>query len=75
MDAKLRCYQWLGMRIHMLYCTWCRRYASQIRFLRKACNQLDAETQTTPSHTLSPEAKEKMRVHLLEAMKDEPPSS
>jgi hypothetical protein len=75
MDAKLRWYQWLGMRIHLLYCAWCRRYASQIRFLHQACNRLDATTQATPSHTLSPEAKDKMRVRLQEAMKDEPPAS
>ena len=75
MDTKLRWYQWLGMRIHLLYCVWCRRYASQIRFLHKACDQLDPETQASPSHTLSSEAKEKMRARLQEAMKDEPPSS
>ena len=74
MDTKLRWYQWLGMRIHLLYCVWCRRYASQIRFLHKTCNQLAPETQTSPSHTLSSEAKEKMRTRLQEAMKDEPPS-
>jgi len=75
MDTKLRWYQWLGMRIHLLYCVWCRRYASQIRFLHKACDQLAPETQASPSHTLSSEAKEKMRARLQEAMKDEPPSS
>ena len=72
MDTKLRWYQWLGMRIHLLYCVWCRRYASQIRFLHKACKHMDAEA--TPSHTLSAESKEKMRARLQEAMKDEPPS-
>jgi hypothetical protein len=75
MDTKLRWYQWLGMRIHLLYCVWCRRYASQIRFLHKACDQLDPETQASPSHTLSSEAKEKMRARLQEAMKNELPSS
>jgi hypothetical protein len=73
-DTKLRWYQWLGMRIHLLYCVWCRRYASQILFLHKACNHLGTEPEATPSHTLSAEAKEKMRAHLHEAMKDEPPS-
>lgn len=74
-DAKLRWYQWLGMRIHLLYCVWCRRYASQIRFLHKACHDLDPETQANPPHVLSPEAKDKMRARLQEVMKDEPPSS
>ncbi len=73
MEARLRWYQWLGMRIHLLYCVWCRRYASQIRFLHKACDGLDTETQANPSHTLSPEAKDTMRARLQEAMKDKPP--
>ena len=74
MDAKLRWYQWLGMRIHLLYCVWCRRYASQIHFLHKACKQSGSEPEASPSHTLSAEAKEKMRARLQEAVKDEPPS-
>lgn len=74
MDTKLRWYQWLGMRIHLLYCVWCRRYASQVGFLRKACHHLGKEPQATPSQTLSAEAKEKMRARLSEAMKGEPPS-
>ena len=74
MDTRLRWYQWLGMRIHLLYCVWCRRYASQIRFLHKASNRLGAEPEEIPKHTLSAEAKEKMRARLQEAMKDEPPS-
>lgn len=75
MDAKLRWYQWLGMRIHLLYCVWCQRYVSQVRFLHKACKQMGPEPEASPSHTLSAEAKDKMRARLQEAMKDEPPSS
>ena len=75
MDARLRWYQWLGMRIHLLYCVWCRRYASQIHFLHKACKQIDPESEANPSHSLSTEAKDKMRASLQEAMKGEPSSS
>ena len=74
MDTKLRWYQWFGMRIHLLYCVWCRRYASQTRFLHKTCNHLGAEPEAAPLHTLSAEAKEKMSARLHEAMNDEPPS-
>ena len=74
-DTRLRWYQWLGMRIHLLYCVWCRRYASQIHFLHKTCKNLDAQSESTPAHTLSGEAKEKMRARLHEAIKDEPPPS
>jgi hypothetical protein len=75
MDAKLRWYQLLGMRLHLLYCTWCRRYASQVRLLHKACKELDPECKANPSYTLSAEAKDRMRARLQEAMKDEPPAS
>ena len=75
MDARLRWYQWLGMRIHLVYCVWCRRYASQIHFLHKACKQMDSESEASPTHILSNEAKDKMRARLLEAMRSEPPAS
>lgn len=74
MDTRLRWYQRLGMRVHLLYCVWCRRYASQIRFLHQACNQLGTEPEATPPHTLPAEAKQKMRARLQEAMNDEPPA-
>ena len=75
MDAKLHWYQWLGMRIHLLYCVWCRRYAAQIHFLHKACKQVNTMPEATASHTLSPEARHKMLARLQEAMNEEPPSS
>ena len=70
MDTNLRWYQWLGMRVHLLYCVWCRRYASQVRFLSKACKQMPPEV-----YTLSDTAREQMRARLQQAMKDEPPST
>ncbi len=75
MDARLHWYQWIGMRIHLLYCVWCRRYASQIRLLRRACKQLDAAPEASPSYTLAAGSKDKMHARLQEAMKDQPPSS
>ena len=75
MDTRLRWYQWLGMRFHLLYCVWCRRYASQIRILQKACSHLDGEheSDSAPSHKLSAEAKENIRARLQAAVKDEQP--
>jgi len=75
MDTRLRWYQRLGMRFHLLYCVWCRRYASQLRILQKACSQLDAEHESgsVPTHTLSSEARDNIRARLHAAVKDEPP--
>ncbi len=75
MDAKLRWYQWLGMRIHLLYCVWCRRYVAQVRFVRKASKELGAEAHAVPSHKLSNEAKDRIRTYLQEASRNDPPPS
>ena len=75
MDAKLRWYQSLGMRIHLLYCVWCRRYAAQLQILRKASKELAPGVDAAPSHTLSNEAKDRIRARLLEAQTDAPPPS
>ena len=75
MDGRLRWYQRLGVRIHLLYCVWCRRYAAQLQFLRKATQDLGSELDTVPAHSLSNEARDKIQTRLQEAMRDNPPSS
>jgi len=75
MDAKLSWHQRLAMRFHLLYCSWCRRYASQLRFLRRASKNLPADAGKAAGSTLSHDAKERMRKQLLEALKDSSHSS
>jgi hypothetical protein len=70
MDAKLPWYQRLAVRFHLLYCVWCRRYAAQIRFLRKAAGGLAAEAANASAPKLSPQSKEQMRKRLKEALKN-----
>jgi hypothetical protein len=74
MDTRLAWHQRLGMRFHLLYCVWCRRYASQIHLLRKATKGLGAESLDPSAPKLSDQAKEQMRHRLQEAVKN-PPSS
>jgi hypothetical protein len=74
MDDKLPWHQRLAMRFHLLYCVWCRRYAAQIQFLRRATRQLAAEPVDTAGPNLSEDAKEEMRKRLQEALKNPPPS-
>jgi hypothetical protein len=74
MDAKLPWYQRLAMRFHLLYCVWCRRYATQLQFLRKAAKGLSAEPADDSAPKLSDEAKAQMSKRLDEALKN-PPSS
>jgi hypothetical protein len=69
MDAKLPWYQRVAVRIHLLYCVWCRRYAGQIQFLRRAAKEVAAGTTMGATAKLSVEAKEQMRQRLKEALK------
>jgi hypothetical protein len=74
MDTKLPWHRRLAVRIHLLYCVWCRRYAAQLQLLRKAAKQLPKEDLDTSAHKLSDDAKKRMCARLNEALK-EPPSS
>ena len=66
----------LAIRVHLLYCVWCRRYASQLQFLRNATMELPPEALKGPYlWKLSVEDKERMRARLQDGLKNFPPSS
>jgi putative zinc finger protein len=73
MDARLPWHQRLAVRFHLLYCVWCRRYAAQLQFLRKATKDLVPDAREAPPHMLSREAKDRIRARLHEARKENPP--
>jgi hypothetical protein len=75
MDAKLPWHRRLVMKVHLLYCIWCRRYAAQLRFLRQATRQLPPETLAAPPQKLSAAEKEKLRTRLREELRNIPPRS
>jgi hypothetical protein len=72
MDARLPWHQRLAIRFHLLYCVWCRRYATQIQFLRKATKGLALRATEASTPKLTGEAKEQMRKRLEEALKTPP---
>ena len=74
MDAKLSWPNRLWIRLHLLYCVWCRRYAAQVRFLRRAAGNLSPEP-LEGSAKLSNEAKGEMHARLQQALKQPPSSS
>jgi hypothetical protein len=74
MDAQLGWPQRWAMRVHLLYCVWCRRYAAQLQFLRQAARQINSPPLQTPPPTLSPTAKEQIRARLQQALKNPPGS-
>ena len=69
MDTRLPWYQRLAVRVHLLYCVWCRRYAAQVEFLRKAAKGLAVDVASAAAPRLSDEAKEQMRKRVEEALK------
>lgn len=73
MDARLPWHQRLAVRFHLLYCVWCRRYARQLQFLRKAARGLSAEPANASAPKLSGEAREQMCKRLEQALKNSPP--
>ena len=73
MDVKLAWHQRLAIRVHLVYCVWCRRYASQIQFLRKAAIELADGADGEEAARLSVEAKDEIRQSLRQAMNESRP--
>lgn len=64
LDRKLPFLRQLGLRLHLLYCKWCRRYGRQISFLRSAAQESTAHDHASPPQSLSPEARERIKRRL-----------
>ena len=75
LDAKLPWHRRLQMKVHLLYCVWCRRYAAQLKFLRRATRELPPEDLDAAPQKLSSEEKEQMNARLLESVKKLPPAA
>ena len=75
LDAKLPWHRRLQMKVHLLYCAWCRRYAAQLKFLRRATRELPPEALDAAPQKLSSEEKEQMNARLKESVKKLPPSA
>jgi hypothetical protein len=61
LDKRLPFSKRVGLRLHLLVCSWCRRYGKQIRFLREAMHDNPEELSEASSQSLSPEARERMK--------------
>jgi len=60
LDRPLPRLQRLGLRIHLVLCSWCARYGKQIQFLRAAAQRREHED-SAPGSTLSAEARERIK--------------
>jgi hypothetical protein len=75
LDAKLPWHRRLQMKVHLLYCVWCRRYAAQLKFLRRATRELPPEALDAAPQKLSSEEKKQMNARLQESVKKLPPAA
>lgn len=57
MERPLSLIQQLQLRVHMIMCLLCKRYAQQLRFLRRAMRD---QREFWPGATLSSEARERL---------------
>ena len=64
LDRPLTWRERIGVRAHHLICSWCRRYQHQLRFLRSAARGMEQGIGSRPPHTLSPEARERLKRRL-----------
>jgi hypothetical protein len=64
MDRKLSLFEKIGLRLHLLLCAWCRRYGTQLKFLRSTAHQCEEHENSELPQTLSPEARERIRQKL-----------
>ena len=62
----------MGLRIHLLVCAWCRRYAKNIRFLKEAVDDPAEREDCGHSHALTAEARGRMTLNLTNYHKNEP---
>jgi hypothetical protein len=62
LDRALTPVENLGLRIHLLFCKWCRTYGAQIRFLSAAAKKRGSKDDQRPTHpVLSREARERIK--------------
>lgn len=64
LDHKLPVLQRLGLRIHLRLCKWCRRYGTQLRFLRDAAHEHPDELVDPAPQRLPDAARERMKERL-----------
>jgi len=69
LDHELTPLRRFGLRMHLILCKWCRRYGKQIRFLRHAAHKHPEQLSGATPHTLSPEARERIKRSLRDEVK------
>ena len=61
LEGKLSFAQRAGLRMHLMLCKWCRRYAKQIGFMHKSVHDHSDEVAECVPQKLSEEARERIK--------------
>jgi hypothetical protein len=61
--------QRIGLKFHLLVCSWCRRYGKQVGFLRKFAHEHMHDDAAPTPPTLPPNARERMKQSLRDTDK------
>ena len=64
LDQALPLRAWVGIKCHLIYCVWCRRYHRQIRFLREALRREGEHLAVGTIHKLPPEKSRQIKEFL-----------
>jgi len=59
-DQSLSLREKLSLRMHLIMCTMCRRYAKQISFIRRATQRLSEDAEGDKNIHLSEEGRERI---------------
>lgn len=73
MDEKLSLKEHLGIKMHLLVCKWCRRYASQLHQVREMIHQHAPESKIESGKTmagLTTAAQERLNRAIQNSQKD-----
>jgi hypothetical protein len=66
LDRKLTLRERFVLRLHLLICVWCTRYGRQISYIKDRVREQAgvAKKESTPTHCLSPDARERIKQSL-----------
>jgi hypothetical protein len=69
LDRPLPLARRIGLKFHLLFCQWCRRYGKHISFLRTAMQASEEHDHLRPPQTLSRDARERIKQRLQSGSK------
>lgn len=72
LDKELPLYKRLALQAHFRICVFCERYGRQLLFLRETFQEYSRKVgdEESPSHSLSPESRERLKRKLREQSQD-----